>query len=91
MAERKIGRWLVKRRWLLLALALALPGCAITAEQLREAGMWRDTAVASCKVPGKCPPELACVAAVYLADQLGAGQRELAAARVACKPYGAKP
>jgi hypothetical protein len=77
------------RRALLLALALA--GCATTASQLREAGLWRDAAVASCKEPGKCAPELACVAAVYLVDQLGAGQRELAQARAACKPYGARP
>ena len=77
------------RRALLLALALA--GCAPTASQLREAGLWRDAAVASCKEPGKCAPELACVAAVYLVDQLGAGQRELAQARTACKPYGARP
>lgn len=78
------------RRSLLLVLALA-GGCSLTAEQLREAGLWRDAAVASCKEPGKCAPELACVAAVYLVDQLGAGQRELAQARTACKPYGAQP
>lgn len=81
-------RWLM-RWWMLLTLALA--SCAPTAEQLREAGLWRDAAVAGCKVPGKCLPELECVAAVYLVDQLGAGRRELAIARAACKPYGAQP
>ena len=78
------------RSVLLLALAL-VASCNPTAAQLREAGLWRDAAVASCKEPGKCAPELACVAAVYLVDQLGAGQRELAQARTACKPYGARP
>ena len=82
-----MARWHVRK----ILLFLALSGCAATAEQLREAGLWRDAAVASCKTPGKCPPELACVAAVYLLDQLGSGARELAAARVACKPYGAQP
>jgi len=74
-----------------LLFLFVLSGCAATAAQLREAGLWRDAAVASCKTPGKCPPELACVAAVYLLDQLGSGARELSAARVVCKPYGAQP
>lgn len=87
--DRWENRRRLVKRWLLLCLALA--NCAPTAEQLREAGLWRDAAVASCKVPGKCLPELGCVAAVYLVDQLGAGQRELAIARAACKPYGAQP
>lgn len=75
----------------LALLALALAGCGTTAVELREAGLWRDAAVQSCRAPGKCPAETACVEAVYLADQLGAGQRELSAARIACKSFGARP
>jgi hypothetical protein len=75
----------------MLLVALLLAGCAPTASELLQGGLWSSNARRACSLPGSCTASESCIGSVVVLAAEGAGRAAVRSSASRCAPFTAPP